>query len=258
VNERAFQFFLQFHKGIPRQGPGTPNATTEAFHRIEAMLPPVPSILDLGCGSGGQTLTLAGLTTGHILAVDINPVSLDALRQRLAERDLLSRVTAQAGDMTALTFAPETFDLIWCESAIFIPGFEAGLRALRPLLRGPGLMVVSEAIWLRPRSEVPADVLAFWDQAYPAMSDAEGTLALARRAGFSPVGHFALPEEGWAAYVDPLEKRMNEVLALNAGNPDAEEAARSERREFAMFRTNLAYFGYEFFLLRRDDAAGEG
>jgi hypothetical protein len=83
------------------------------------------------------------------------------------------------------------------------------------------------------------------------MTDVQGNLALARRAGFTPLGHFTLPAEGWAAYVDPLERRMNEVLSRHPGDPDAEEAARAERREFAMFRENLGWFGYEFFLLRR-------
>ena len=44
---------------------------------------------------------------------------------------------------------------------------------------------------------------------------------------------------------------MNEVLAQHPGDRDAEEAATRERREAAMFRENLRYFGYEFFLLRR-------
>jgi hypothetical protein len=44
---------------------------------------------------------------------------------------------------------------------------------------------------------------------------------------------------------------MNEVLAQHPNDPDAEEAAKAERREFAMFRSNLRYFGYEFFLLQR-------
>jgi hypothetical protein len=83
------------------------------------------------------------------------------------------------------------------------------------------------------------------------MTDVEGNLALARRAGYATLAHFTLPAEGWAAYVDPLERQMNEVLAQHPGNPDAEEAARAERREFAMFRENLRWFGYEFFLLQR-------
>lgn len=251
MSDRSFQFFLEFHRGTPRQGPGTPEATADAFRRIESRLPPSPQILDLGCGSGGQTLTLAALTSGPILAVDKHPGFIDDLRGRLAERGLAGRVTPRVGDMTALDLPAESFDLIWCEGALFVLGFERGLTTLRPLLRGPGLVVVSEAAWLCPREEVPREVLAFWDEAYPPMTDIDGNLELARRAGYTALDHFTLPREGWAAYVDPLERRMNEVLAQNPGDPDAEDAAKRERREFAMFRENLRYFGYEFFLLQR-------
>lgn len=251
MNEQSFQFFLRFHHGLTRKGPGTAAATAEAFRRIAPLLPPSPAVLDVGCGSGAQTLTLAALTGGTILAVDSNPVFIEELRQRLAASGLHARVTARVGDMKALGLAPERFDLIWSEGAIFVLGFEHGLRTLRPLLRGPALVVVTDAAWLAPREEVPPEVRAFWDEAYPAMTDVPGNLALAHQAGYTVLDHFTLPAEGWAAYVDPLERRMNEVLAEHPGDPDAEEAARGERREFAMFRENLRYFGYEFFLLRR-------
>ena len=251
MNERAFQFFLRFHHGLLRKGPGTDAATAEAFHRVEPLLPPSPSVLDLGCGGGAQTLALAALTPGNLLAVDSYPPFIEELRERVAARGLSSRVTARVGDMKALGLPPASFDLVWCEGALFGLGFEVGLRTLRPLLRGPGVVVVTEAAWLRPLEEVPSDVRAFWAEACPAMTDVAGNLALAREAGFASLGHFTLPSEGWAAYVDPLERHMNEVLAANPGDADAEEAARSERREFAMFREHLRWFGYEFFLLRR-------
>jgi SAM-dependent methyltransferase len=251
MNDRSFKFFLQFHHGIPRQGPGTAAATTDAFRRIEMLLPSPPAILDLGCGSGGQTLTLAGLTPGTFLAIDNYPVFIEELQQRLADRGLLGRVTAKVGDMKALGLPAESFDLIWCEGAIFVLGFEQGLRTLRPLLRAPGLVVVSELTWMRPLEEIPREVREFFAETCPAMTDVAGNLALAHQAGFAPLDHFTLPDEGWATYVDPLELRMNEVLAQHPDDPDAEEAARSERRELAMFRENLRYFGYEFFLLQR-------
>lgn len=251
MNDQAFQLFLQFHHGIPRKGPGTAEATTRAFRRIEGLLPPSPALLDVGCGGGAQTLTLASLTSGTILAVDVYPVFIEELQRQLSARGDLGRVTAQVGDMKALGLPPASFDLIWCEGSIFVLGFEAGLHVLRPLLRGPGIVVLSEAAWLRPREEVPPEVRAFWEESYPAITDVEGNLALARRAGFTPLDHFTLPEEGWAAYVDPLERRMNEVLARHPHDADAEEAARAERREFAMFRQHLRWFGYEFFLLQR-------
>lgn len=252
MSDRSFQFFLQFHHGIPRQGPGTAEATARAFRRIEALLPPAPSILDLGSGSGAQTLTLASLTDGTILAIDLYPPFLEALAQRVVQGGLEGRVTARVGDMTKLELPPASFDLVWCEGAIAPLGFERGLEVVRPLLRGPGLVVLSEAVWLVPPAEAPEEVRRFWAEGYPAITDVAGNLALARRAGFAAVDHFTLEPEGWAAYVDPLERRMNEVLASRPGDPDAEAAAERERREFAMFRQNLRYFGYEFFLLQRD------
>jgi SAM-dependent methyltransferase len=251
MNDRAFQLFLQFHHGLLRKGPGTNAATEEAFRRVEPLLPPSPSVLDVGCGGGAQTLVLAGLTPGSILAVDSYPPFVEELRERVAARGLSARVTARVGDMRALGLPWASFDLVWCEGALFVLGFEEGLRTLRPLLRGPGVVVVTEAAWLRPALDAPAEVRAFWAEAYPPMTDVEGNLALARQAGFAPLAHFTLPAEGWAAYVDPLERRMTQVLAQHRGDPDAEDAARRERREFAMFREHLGWFGYEFFLLRR-------
>ncbi len=251
MNERAFQFFLRFHQGLARKGPGSDAATAEAFRRVEPLLPASPAILDVGCGSGAQTLVLASLSPGSILAIDSYPPFVEELRARIAALGLAPRVDARVGDMKALGLPPEGFDLVWCEGALFVLGFEEGLRVLRPLLRGPGRVVVTEAAWLRPIQEVPADVRGFWKEAYPAITSVEGNLALARRAGYASLGHFPLPAEGWAAYVDPLERHMEEVLAECPGDPDAEEAARAERREFAMFRENLRWFGYEFFLLQR-------
>ncbi len=252
MNERAFRFFLEFHHGVLRKGPGTDAATTEAFRRVEPLLPRSPAILDVGCGGGAQTLVLAALSPGHLLAIDSYPPFIEELRDRLAARGLSGRVTARVGDMKALGLPPASFDLIWCEGALFVLGFEPGLRTLRALLRNSAVIVVTELTWLRPPHEAPADVRAFFSETCPAMTDVEGNLALARRAGFAPLDHFTLPADGWAAYVDPLEQRVNEVLAANSSNPDAEEAARAERREFAIFREQLGWFGYEFFLLQRD------
>jgi SAM-dependent methyltransferase len=251
LSERSFQFFLQFHRGIPRQGPGSTESTTKAFRRIESLLPPEPAILDVGCGSGAPTMTLAELTCGTIVAVDIDPYFIDELRQKIAERGLGGRVTAQVADARALEFPPESFDLIWSEGALGIIGFEQALRSLRPLLRSQGVLAATESAWLRPVDEVSDEVRQFWADCYPAIASIDEKLEQACQAGYTPLGHFTLPDEDWAAYVDPLEWHMNEVLAAHPGDPDAEEATRAERREFEMFRNHLHDFGYVFFLLQR-------
>lgn len=257
MSSRSFEYFLQFHRALPRQGPGTPEATTEAFERVRSWLPPAPRILDLGCGSGGQTLVLAGLTEGDILAVDLYPSFLGELRERATKASLSHRITTREGDMNALGLEPSRFDLVWCEGAIFAVGFQRGLELIRPLLVPSGVVVLSEAVWLTPLREVPPAVVEFWTREYPAITAIDENLAMANRAGYAEIGHFTLPHEGWDAYIDPVEARMNEVLAVSGSDPDAQSAADAERREIAMFRENHGWFGYEFFLLRRDEARTE-
>ncbi len=250
MSNRSFEFFLQFHRNVPRQGPGTPEATAEAFRRVRPFLPPAPKILDLACGSGGQTLVLGGLSEGPILAIDFHSSFLDELRQRAEEAQLSHRITAQLGDMKALDLGTRKFDLVWCEGAIYIVGFERGLKMIRSLLEPSGVGVVSDAVWLKPADQAPAIVVECWKQC-PEMTTISANLAMAERAGFTVLGHFTLPREGWDAYIDPVEARMNEVLAVVGDDPDAQIAAEDERKEFAAFRGNDGYVGYEFFLLRR-------
>jgi hypothetical protein len=113
--------------------------------------------------------------------------------------------------------------------------------------------VLSEAVWLKPPHEAPPIVAECWQQAYPPMTTIEANLAVAEDGGYAVIGHFTLPREGWDAYIDPVEARMNEVLATVGNDPDAHAAAEAERKEFAAFRGNDGSVGYEFFLLRRND-----
>ena len=59
-----------------------------------------------------------------------------------------NRIDAQAGDMTQLTFADETFDAIWSEGAIYNIGFGKGLSEWRRFLKPGGIIAVTDASWL--------------------------------------------------------------------------------------------------------------
>ncbi|GHH99339.1 class I SAM-dependent methyltransferase [Neobacillus kokaensis] len=62
--------FFELHKDIPREGPGDNESTRKAYQMIEKFVDK-PSILDIGCGPGMQTLVLAAITDGTIVATDI-------------------------------------------------------------------------------------------------------------------------------------------------------------------------------------------
>ncbi|KAK3301202.1 methyltransferase [Chaetomium fimeti] len=67
-------------------------------------LQPSPSILDLGCGPGVPVLQLLLDQGAQVVANDISTKQIEIAKARFPDAQLL------AGDMTALTFEPETFD----------------------------------------------------------------------------------------------------------------------------------------------------
>ena len=66
--ERRWDIFFELYEGLPRQGPGN-RASAERALAMCAGLPEFPRMLDLGCGTGGQTLYLAELLGGPIAPI---------------------------------------------------------------------------------------------------------------------------------------------------------------------------------------------
>ena len=156
---RMTELLVEMHEELDRLGPGDERSTLRAL-RLCSELPPKPEILDIGCGTGAQTLTLVKNTDGMITATDLVTGLLSTVTERVAASGLQSRVTTQVADMNALPFADGAFDLLWSEGALYIIGFDAGLATWRWLLKPGGYLVVSEASWFRPN---PPDELAeFW------------------------------------------------------------------------------------------------
>ncbi len=240
--------FLEIHSGNPQEGPGNFIATQHAFSLL-ADLPSVPYILDVGCGPGRQTLDLSRLTDGHIIAIDNHAPFVDTLRQAIIAAGLTDRITTMQGDMAALEFEEQTFDLIWSEGAIYNIGVETGLRIWQPFLKKQRYLVFSELTWLR--ADAPEDARAFWREEYPMMQDIDKNLALIRQAGYRQIGHFPISESAWWDYYIPIEKRLAVLRKKYHANPDALNIVEREQQEIEMYRTYSTYYGYVFYLAQR-------
>ena len=101
---------------------------------------------------------------------------------------------------------PGSVDLIWCEGAIYIAGFEIALRMWRHLLVPGGHIAVTEACWMRP--DPPPDCAAFWAQEYPAIRDAPALLSVIERCGYETVDRFVFE-------VNPVAWRRGDTVALD-------------------------------------------
>lgn len=248
MDEKMPKMFFEIHKDLPREGPGDSESTQTAFSMLTD-IPESPRILDIGCGPGMQTMDLIKLTTGFIVAVDNHQPYLDALTEKMVEEGLIHRIQVINGDMLALKFQEDFFDLIWAEGSIYIVGFEKGINAWKPFLKEGGYLAVTEVSWLKP--DAPEELKTFWENAYPAIQDIEGNFEIIRRAGYEIVGSFTLPESAWwDNYYIPLEQRLNIFRENHEGDDAAMELYESELAEINLYRTYSDYYGYVFYIMQ--------
>jgi len=241
--------FGEIHAGLPRQGPGNNQSTGRAYAML-GRLPPQPSILDIGCGPGMQTVELAKRSGGEVTGLDVSPSFLAELKARAAAAGLGERIKTIEASMFALGLPEESYDLIWSEGAIYIIGFAKGLEEWRPLLRSGGYLVASHISWLKPDIPVPPKV--FWGKNYPAIASMAENLAIAETVGYRAVGHFPLPDEGWwDEYYRPLERNLGRLKEKYRDNREALAAIAQTREEIELFRDYSDCYGYVFYVLQK-------
>ncbi len=237
----------RIHERLPQQGPGSETSTLRALAGVES-LPERSRILDLGCGPGRQTRTIARATGGSVVAIDTLRPFLCQLREHAEAEGLADRIHPVRADMGDLGLSDAAFDLLWSEGAIYNLGFEEGLGAWRRLLRPGGACAVSECSWL---AEPPARTRAFWEEEYPGMANVEENLTRAERAGFEVLSHFPLPISDWDAYYDPIRERVEVFRREYSAEPDALETLDAFDRESGMLARSDDSYSYVFYLLRR-------
>lgn len=245
---REEEIFLAVFEHLPRQGPGNRSCAEKALALCRA-LPGSPSVVDLGCGAGSQTLHLAAVLNGPIVALDIHEPFIRRLRSEIDARGLSGRVRAEVGDLARPGLPPGGFDLAWSEGAFYNVGIEAALGACRRLLRPGGYLAFSDAVWLSPDPSAGARELF---AEYPDMGRVEDILALASGSGFESIGHFPLPDEAWwDDFYTPMLRRIDELRVHYAGDPQALSILEAVGREPARHRLHSSQYAYEFFVLRR-------
>ena len=242
--------FLELHRDLPREGPGSDAATERAFDR----LPPIPDgrILDLGCGPGRQTLVLARRLGRPVEAVDLHLPYLRQLEASAAAVGLSALVRPRHADFCALDDPPGSAALIWSEGAVYLAGFADGLRLWRPLLVTGGLVVVSELTWLTDTP--PAEAAAYFAEAYPAMTNVAGNLRLVEQAGYRVLDHFVLPRQAWwDEYLTPLAARVAHLRPRAETDPELAAILDEQDAETDACRRWGDSFSYVFYLMQRAD-----
>lgn len=251
IHDFDFNLICEFFSTMERQGSGSPDVTLKALSFIDN-LNEESQIADLGCGTGGQTMTLADHVKGKITALDLFSNFIDILNQKANQRGLQNRIKGIVGSMDNLPFGEEELDLIWSEGAIYNIGFERGLNEWRKYLKKGGYIAVSESSWFT--DERPAEINDFWMSAYPEIDTVANQVAKVYKAGYLPVATFILPESCWTDhYFVPKIKAQDIFRTKYKGNKTAEEFIASQSYETELYRKYKEYYGYTFFIAKKID-----
>lgn len=246
--------FWKVHHGLPREGPGNEESTRKALEKVD-LTAEEPQILDIGCGPGTQTITIAKyFKEATVTAVDTHVPFLDQLVIKADREKLLDRIEPLAMSMMELKFKDASFDLIWAEGSIYIMRFEKGLRAWNRYLRPGGYLAVTELAWLTRNP--PEKVRSFWEEANPGMTYWEDLKPVVAQAGYTLVDAFILPEEAWwDNYYLPMEARIAELREAYKDDEEAQSYLANEYTEIDMYREFSGTYSYVFYIMRKDGQA---
>lgn len=242
---------IDLHKNSERQGPGSEQDTLNALDFMDLPGDRQLEIADIGCGSGGQTITLAMKLNAHITAVDLFPEFLQELNERSKKFNLADKISTLEKSMDELQFRSEEFDVIWSEGAIYNIGFDNGIRKWKYFLKPGGYMAISEITWLT--HERPGEIEDFWMREYPEIDTAASKISILENHGFTLSGYFNLLPDSWIEqYYQPLEERFEVFLQRNDHSKLARKVVEDSRAEIALYLKYMDYYSYGFYIARKN------
>lgn len=246
IHEFDFNLICEYFACVERQGPGSPEVTLKALGFIDN-LTEESRIADLGCGTGGQTVTLARNAPGRITGLDLFPGFIAIFNRQAKRLGLEERMKGIVGSMEELPFGEESLDLIWSEGAIYNIGFERGLNEWKRYLKKGGYVAVTEASWFT--DERPREIDDFWMKAEPGIDTIPHKVARMQEAGYVPVAAFILPENCWTEhYFAPQVEVREKFLKKYAGNRTVERFVAFGRHEAELYHKYKEFYGYVFYI----------
>jgi len=239
-------FICESHVGLERQGPGSPESTIKALSFLDNP-DKISRVIDLGCGTGGQTMVLAQNITGNITGVDLFPDFINIFNDNAKKLNLQKRVNGIVGSMENLSFQKEEFDLIWSEGAIDNIGFEKGLTYWNGFLKKNGYIAVTSASWFT--DEHPAEIEKFWVDAVPGIGTIWHDISIMQKAGYNFVAAFTLPEKCWTDnYFIPRKAAEEALLKKYTGNKTVAAFIENDEYEMELYSKYKQYYGYVFYI----------
>lgn len=177
-------------------------------------LPPQGKVLDIGCGYGGLSFSLAGLRPDlQITGVDIEPGSVENAALSAVENGY-TNITFEQGDAHQLKYADNHFDAVMCQTVLtHVRDAEAVICEMARVLKPGGVFMAAEytdsGAWTEYDSLVTSRREEAWHQKYFYLARLymQGKQALGR--GDDRLGN-KVPYLAAAAGLDVFDVRLND------------------------------------------------
>jgi len=245
------ELIIDLHKNSERQGPGSEEETLRALEFMNLSSDRNLKIADIGCGSGGQTITLSQNLNGEIIAVDLFSEFLDELNEKSQKLGLKEKIKTLEKSMDDLPFNNEEFDIIWSEGAIYNLGFENGIKKWKDYLKVGGFLAVSEITWIT--NSRPKEIEEFWTQEYPEIDTASNKIKILENNGYSLVGYFYLTQNSWIEnFYKPMEERFDTFIERNNNSELARKVVKENKFEIDLYLKYKDYYNYGFYIARKN------
>jgi ubiquinone/menaquinone biosynthesis C-methylase UbiE len=231
---------------MERQGPGSQEMTKKALSFIPS-LNKHAEILDIGCGTGGQIMTLAKNTEAKITGLDLFSQFIDIFNENAQKIGVQNQVKGITGKMEDMPFQENSFDLIWSEGAIYNIGFQKGMQSWYKYIKKNGYIAVTEVVWLT--NQRPEEIERFWIDSYPEIDHISVKIEQMQASGYLPIAAFLLPDNCWMENFYDLHDAAQEIfLKKYPENKTAKELVAYEKLGKTMHEKYKSHYAYMFFI----------
>jgi ubiquinone/menaquinone biosynthesis C-methylase UbiE len=244
-----YDLLIEFHLNSHRLAPGSDDHTMQAFDLTGFSRNEHLKILDIGCGTGAQTLALLHHTNAEITAVDNSISLLVKMEERAVDAGFENRISPLFGNMSEIPLDEATFDLIWAEGSVYNIGFENGLRQFSKFLKPNGMMVISELVWISENR--PKEIEDYWNENYPGIGTIIEKEEQISNNGMRLIDSFILPESCWVDnYYEPNSRRTKEFVSKFSSQEGVNDFLAFEKSEYEAYLKYRDYYSYAFFIIQ--------
>jgi len=238
---------FDFFHPLPRQGPGDDALTLSLLQKVQHSGPPFFAV-DVGCGTGAQSAVLAESGFAHMVVTDIHTPFVRDAQAAVRTGKTSQQVSGVTSDMARPPFRPSSIDLLLCEGAAYVIGFDRFLETWRPMLHTGGWLLLSDAVWTT--DEVPTEAREFWTTEYPSIGTVSSCASAAAERGFVVRDVALLPGAAWEEFYRTVELRLTEVRPELSLTEEGRAFRDAVQVEIDIWRRHGWSYSYVFLLLQ--------